>query len=266
MEAHGRGRPRRDEPGRPTAVRGARRPVTAGPHGVGSLFDLDPELGQSLSERQRLIGDKIGRVEVRSLPRGPWHPRADPVSERAGYGLLLVDGALSRRAKVVNRYSVELLGATDLLCPDVPDADHYAQVPQTATWQVLVESRVIVLGEEFVAGLAGLPGVLGKLQRRSIARSRELAARLALLGEPKLALRLELILWHLADRWGVRRSGVVVLALPLTGALIADLASANRSATGRALGELEGRGVVRRQANGSLALLGSPPELDAPTS
>lgn len=112
----------------------------------------------------------------------------------------------------------------------------------------------------------GLPGVLSGLQRRSIARSRELALRLALLAEPKLEVRLPLVLWHLADRWGIRRGGVVTFTLPLTGVLIADLAGANHSSTRRVLRELEKGGVVTRQGDGSLALLGSPPELGTDTN
>lgn len=104
--------------------------------------------------------------------------------------------------------------------------------------------------------------MLGELQRRSVARSRALVLRLALRAEPDLELRLERLLWHLADRWGVRASDTVVLLLPLTRDLISELAGADRSATSRALTRLERRGLVAHQDNGRLALLGVPPGVD----
>ncbi len=124
---------------------------------------------------------------------------------------------------------------------------------------MLIPARMAVLDDDLVAGLAGLRRVLAELNRRTLLRSRALALRLALVEEPCLETRLELLLWHLADRWGRREADASVLLLPLNRDFVAELASAHPSAVGRALERLAKRGRLDRRPDGAFALLGDPP-------
>jgi CRP/FNR family cyclic AMP-dependent transcriptional regulator len=120
---------------------------------------------------------------------------------------------------------------------------------------VLLAVQVALLGYETLAALARLPAVLVELNRRTLWRSRALAVQLALASEPHLDARLELLLWHLADRWGRREDGAVVLRLPLTCDLLAELAGAERSAVSRTISRLARTDILTRRDDGTLVLL-----------
>jgi hypothetical protein len=82
---------------------------------------------------------------------------------------------------------------------------------------------------------------------------------LAIAQIPSLEARLEVLLWHLAERWGVRGRDAVVLQLPLTQQLLAELACARRTSVCAAVGALDASGRIGRRPGRRLALLGSPP-------
>lgn len=230
------------------------------PAGAVRLFAADPDLGRGLTDKERAFADRHILADVRSLVRGRWTAVDDQAVTEAHFGLLVLDGCITREARVAGRSSVELLGAGDVLCPDVADADDWANIRQCGVWQAHEPTRFAVITDDVVAGFAGLRQVLGELNRRAIRRSRALALRLAIVDEPQLARRLELLLWHLADRWGRRRGGSVQISAPLTRDLLAKLAGAHPNAVSRALGQLDERGLVSRE-NGVFALHAEPPTL-----
>lgn len=197
-------------------------------------------------------------ASVRSLDRGVWDTSADPAVVAANFGLLVLEGFLTREALVAERSSIELLGERDVLCPDVADNDAFVNVAQQGKWQVHQPARFAVITDDLVGGFAGLRRVLAELNRRTVRRSRALALRLAIVDEPQLDRRLELLLWHVADRWGQRREKSVHVTAPLTRDLLARLAGAHPSAVSRTLARLDDRGVVSRQ-NGLFVLHGAPP-------
>ncbi len=241
-------------------TRTPRRSTLTEPAGAVRLLEEDPDLGHRLSDRDRQVASRFLLADARSLERGRWCIQDDPAVDAAHFGLLVLDGVLVRRAEVGRRAALELLGSGDVLCPDLTD-DEGAAVTQEGNWYVLRRTRVAVLSEDLIGGAAGLRSIIAELNRRTLRRSRALALRLALVGEPDLDTRLELLLWHLADRWGRREAGCTVLLLPLNRELLAALACAHPSATGRALRRLHENRRVARRADGALALLA-----DAPTA
>ena len=70
--------------------------------------------------------------------------------------------------------------------------------------------------------------------------------------------RLELLLWHLADRWGRVTPNGVALPLRLTHELLADLVAAQRPSVTLSLQHLERDGRLARR-DGVMYLLGDPP-------
>lgn len=77
--------------------------------------------------------------------------------------------------------------------------------------------------------------------------------------QPRLSTRLHLLLWHLADRFGRVLTKGVVLPLPLSHELLAQLVGAQRPSVSRALKELDRAEVIARRPDGTWWLGGKPP-------
>jgi len=227
--------------------------------GLVSVLDADPDLAAGLSREALATASPRLRAEVRSLARGQWRPADEPVPARPDFGMLVLEGAIVRHVTVGDRRSAELLGAGDILRPAQPDRDEYALVVHTAAWTVVAPLRVAVLDHDLVVAAAAYDGIIDALAGRLIERSRSLALRHAISQIPNLERRLQLLLWHLADRWGRRQRDGVVIPLRLSQELLGDLAAARRSSVNAALGQLSERGLVERVAGGHLVLRGDPP-------
>jgi CRP/FNR family transcriptional regulator, cyclic AMP receptor protein len=214
----------------------------------------DPELAETIepSRRGQAVDALIAR-EVR-VPLGEW-ARTIPVD--GGIGLLVLEGVLLHRVGIDNRYGAELIGEGDVL-RSVRDLGEGSTLPLTAQWLVLEAVRVAVLDERFVRQLARFPQVAGRLFGRSILRSRQLAVNMAIVHQARVDLRLHLLFWHLAGRWGRVRSDGVLVPLRLTHAVLADLVAARRPTVTSALSDLNRRGLISAVADGWL-LAGPPP-------
>jgi CRP/FNR family transcriptional regulator, cyclic AMP receptor protein len=70
--------------------------------------------------------------------------------------------------------------------------------------------------------------------------------------------RLEMLLWHLAARWGKVTAEGVRLPLRLSHSVLAELTAARRPTVSAALSDMARRGVVL-QVDGGWSLVGSPP-------
>jgi len=222
------------------------------------LLEVDPELAQALS------GERLARAvhEIRArmivLAPGRWSEPAWTLGVRRGAGLLILEGLMLRRVG----FGAELLAAGDLLRPWQRE-DAAASLPRRAGWRVLERSRVAVLDVGFLMRAAAYPEVTGELLARAPRRSRALAVNMAIVHQPKVEVRLHMLLWHLADRWGTVTAAGVSLPLRLTHAVLADLVAARRPTVSAAVGVLERAGAIERAREGWL-LHGAPPaELSA---
>ena len=216
----------------------------------------DPDLAEAIppDRRQRAIEECIAR-RVR-IARGRWtSERTDVIA--SGIGLLVLHGLLIRRVGIDGRFGAELLGEGDLLRPwqgqDIPPT-----LPRTTGWRVLQPTDVAVLDAVAAQRLARYPELFGQLVARAIERSRNLAVNMAIVHHPRVDTRLNMLLWHLADRWGRVRSDGTVVPLRLTHYVLADLVAARRPTVSASLAELAERGLVRALEDGWL-LSGDPP-------
>jgi CRP/FNR family transcriptional regulator, cyclic AMP receptor protein len=230
---------------------------------VVRLFDADPDLAESLSPDALAFARRYVRAEVGVLDPGRWMPSDDVPDRGACFGLLVLDGALVRAVAIGKRRSVELIGAGDLVRPGQDEPDVYASVAPTSEWRVLARTRVAILDDDLISGVAGLPGVLCELAGRGVQRTRALALRLAIVSVPNLETRLWLALWHLADRWGKREREGVVIDLRLSQGLLGDLVGARRTSINAAMRRLQERGSVAPRSEGRWVLIGEPPRLQA---
>lgn len=223
------------------------------------VLSEDPELAEAipLPLRAQAIEDCV--VSVRSVARGRWRPESGGASwvGPGGIGLLVMEGLLIRRVGVDDRFGAELLGEGDLLRPWQGE-DGSGTISPTTGWRVLEAARLAVLDEGAARIMAAYPQLTGALVARAVGRSRSMAVNMAIIHQARVNVRLLMLLWHLADRWGRVRSEGVVLPLHLTHSVLADLVAARRPTVTSSLTELARQGLVEPLNRGWL-LRGEPP-------
>ena len=190
------------------------------------------------------------------MPRGRWNVPG-PEGLREGIGLLVLEGLLLRRVGIDGRFGAELLGVGDLLRPWQGE-DTQATLALTTGWKVLEPVRMALLDQAAARRFADYPELTGRLVDRALERSRNLTINMAIVHQARVNVRLNMLFWHLADRWGRVRSEGVWLPLALTHTVLADLVAARRPTVTTALTELARRGLVI-SAGGGWLLSGEPP-------
>jgi CRP-like cAMP-binding protein len=132
----------------------------------------------------------------------------------------------------------------------------------SSDWRVLEPTRAAILDERFARLLGRYPRLAGGLMARVAQRARLLTVHMAIVHQARVDVRLRLLLWFLAGRWGRVRGDGVTLPLRLTHTVLADLVAARRPTVTTALNDLSRQGLVRAVDEGFL-LAGPPPdELD----
>jgi CRP-like cAMP-binding protein len=221
----------------------------------------DPELAEGVEpERRAQAVEALVAREVR-IPTGAWTGRA--ISVQDGIGLLVLDGVMLHRVGIDDRFGAELIGEGDVLRSLQGEIDN-STLPLVNEWVILEPCRVAVLDERFVRHLARFPQVAGRLFARSVLRSRQLAVNMAIVHQARVDVRLRLLFWHLAGRWGRVRSDGIVVPLRLTHTVLADLVAARRPTVTSALSDLNRRGLVQAVGDGWL-LSGPAPGSEADT-
>jgi CRP/FNR family transcriptional regulator, cyclic AMP receptor protein len=175
-------------------------------------------------------------------PVGTCEPAAWFAPGTQGPGLLLVEGLIGIDVTVGDRTATELMGPGDLLAPWDRGADDLLE--RTTTWHVLARTRVAVLDAGFTERIRPWPQILHALLRRAGKRACDLNVQRAITCQPRLDVRLALLLWHLAARWGRVEPGGIRLSLPLTHRLLGRLVGAERPSVSHALARLADAGLV----------------------
>ena len=118
-----------------------------------AVLDHDPELADALSDEDLVDARRVLVAPALSLPRGEWCPRRGGAVKTSHLGVLVVDGLLARRVALGETVSAELLGPGDLLRPWHQFGDG-VPMPFEVSWQVLEESRIVLLGFSVVGVFA----------------------------------------------------------------------------------------------------------------
>jgi hypothetical protein len=163
-----------------------------------------------------------------------------------GPGLLILSGLVAREVHVADRTATELLGAGDLIRPW--DYDAHEPVPCQVVWRVLAAADAALLDDGFAERLRGWPALADALTGRVVQRAQALAVQQAIAAHPRVDMRVAMLLWHLAGRWGViQGDGSIRIRLPLTHRLLGELVGAERPSVSVALGRLARSGLVSRE-------------------
>lgn len=218
--------------GEPGALRARLRPRAS----YCYLLDADTDLAQEFDLRMRVVARQVATAAVFDIPIGEHAPSDWIQPDMGGLGLLLLDGVIAAEVHVGDRTATELLGAGDLLQPPVRNVDDLLEHHER--WHVLLRARVALLDAAFAERVRPWPQITLALLRRAGKRSCDLGVQRAIACQPRLEVRLALMLWHLAARWGRVEMGGIRLSLPLTHRLLGQLVGAERPSVSHALARL----------------------------
>jgi CRP-like cAMP-binding protein len=223
------------------------------------LLEAQPDLRQGLDAEQAAAASARVVARTVQLRAGDWTPSTVRCDRRDHLALLVIEGILSRTVTLAGRTVVELLGDEDLLRP-WDDQIEPTSVPAEVTWTVLRPTRLAVLDEGFAARIGPWPAISASLLNRAAGRSRWLVRHLAILDQPRLDVRLVLLFWELADRWGRVAPDGVSVPLPLTHQTLGRIIRAQRPSVTAALKELRERGFLSREVDGTWVIHGDASE------
>jgi CRP/FNR family transcriptional regulator, cyclic AMP receptor protein len=217
------------------------------------LLDYDPELARDLREERRDEASRTALAPTLAGPRGAWDGAPPDVVGACPYGLLVLEGLLSRTVMLGgDQASTQLLGEGDLIRPEPEDVA--ALVPVTVHWTVLDAVKLAILDERFLLTVRRWPEIVAALFERVAVQSSRLGTHRALCQLPRVEDRLHALLWFLAERWGRVTPQGVVLPIKLTQEVLGQLIGAKRPTVSLAIKELEKRGTVLRRGDGAWLL------------
>jgi CRP/FNR family transcriptional regulator, cyclic AMP receptor protein len=221
------------------------------------LAELDEELCRGIPAKDRPAADQRLVVQTAVLTPGGWDPPAEPPAN-ASTGLLIASGLLIRKLRVDGSRAIELLGKGDLVRPWQEDSASFT----TSSWRVIEPCRAAILDDRLIASLAQWPMVTTALLARALKRSRWLIAQAGIAAIVGVEDKLLNLLWHIGERWGRAVPDVgIVIDLPLTHELLAEMVGVSRSYATHGIGRLIDNGRVSRPDGRAYVLHGDPPAL-----
>lgn len=220
----------------------------------GYLLDLDDDLADEFDVRSRVSARQLATVKLLEADVGESDLTSWFDVARGGMGLLVVEGMLAFEMRVGDRTTTELVGAGDLLQAPTGRVDELLE--GLATWKVLCPTRLALLDAEFADRVRPWPQIGQAMMGRASRRTTDVNVVRAITAQPRLEVRLDLLLWHLAGRWGRVEPAGIRLTLPLTHRLLGQLAAAERPSISHALARLSHAELVTG-TTGDLHLHGS---------
>jgi CRP/FNR family cyclic AMP-dependent transcriptional regulator len=217
------------------------------PRHMVALLDVDPDLAIGVPPQEAEVARSRAVAAVAELEPPSWDPAQLVQRSEAGWlGLYVLDGLLLRRVEVGKRSACELFGPTDLIRPWDSDGE-YDPLPISVTFLVLKRTRLAVLDTAFVLRIARWPTITSRIVSRVAQRARYLTLTQAVTHLPRAYVRLLILFWLLAERWGKVSTEGVYVTLPLTHEVLAMLIGAHRPTVTIALQRLTRAGFLIRE-------------------
>ena len=225
-----------------------------------SVLLEDTELAGGLDPAETAVATRKALARVVSLPKGMFCPREALPAKPGTFGMLMLDGLLLRGVSVAERTDLEVMGPGDVIRPFDGEPDPYAIVPAVVGWWALRPARLAVLDAGFIRRMSDHPLVIADLAERIGSHAATAGLRLSIVQQPRLTVRLQLMLCHLADHFGRVQADGIVLPLPLCHGLLAWLVGARRPAVSTAVNELERAQLLARRPDDTWWLSREMPE------
>lgn len=203
------------------------------------LADLDPDLAADAAGSADLT------APVRTVRPRDW----TAVGERR-LSFLILDGWVVVHVEAAGATSAELLGPEDIVLAPL-GADRGALAARM-TYSASSPVRVAVLDGPARAALRGNAEAAAVVFDRQRARAERALIQQAIAHLTRVDLRVLATLWHLSGRCGRVTPAGVLIPLRLTHRLLGLLVGARRPSVTTAVGELEERGLLVRDAAGLL--------------
>lgn len=222
------------------------------------VFERDPDLLEGVDApaaatlRAQIVTRRL------HVDTGSWRPAWADGEVDGHLGLLLIDGMLVRTLRLVGRECSELVGPGDLIRPwdgEAPDES----VPAASRWRALQPTTLASLDACFALRIARWPTIASALLARSTQRCRSLVHQATIAHVRNADMRVLLVLWHLADRWGRVTANGILVPVPLTHQLLGQLTCLQRPTVSSALGQLSQQGQLTRLSERGWLLHGEPP-------
>jgi CRP-like cAMP-binding protein len=207
------------------------------------LLDLDPGLAAGLDAPMRIVARRSATVVTFVAEPGEVDLKRWLARTAGGPGLLVLNGALISYARVLDRVVAEVVGPGDLL-QQPRDGTDRAFLGCDLSWSTLQPTRFAILDARFADQVRLWPQITHALLGRAQRRLEHLAVQRAIAAQPRLEMRLLLLLWHLGGRWGKTEPGGLRLSLPLTHVLLGRLVGAERPSVTHALKRLAVAGWI----------------------
>ncbi|MGZ4169482.1 MAG: hypothetical protein ACXVSA_22440, partial [Solirubrobacteraceae bacterium] len=167
-----------------------------------ALLDADPDLAIGVPPDEADLARSRAVAAVLELEPPNWDTAELAARAEPGWlGLFVLDGLLMRRVEVGGRSACELFGPTDLIRPWDADGE-YHPLPISVSWIVLEHTRLAVLDTAFALRIARWPTITSHIVRRVAQRARYLTLTQAVTHLPRAYVRLLILFWLLAERWG----------------------------------------------------------------
>jgi CRP/FNR family cyclic AMP-dependent transcriptional regulator len=231
--------------------------MTGAPRRV-RVVEAFPEIVEHLDSEQRELARRQLVAELIVAKTGRWTPQV-PSDAPGHLGLLVLDGLLSRDVILEKPLATELVGQGDLLRPSDRDGVD-APIPFGVSWTVLEPARFAVLDPVFARALGQWPSAMAAVVRGASNRAHSLAITLAVSNLRRVDVRLLMLLWYLAERWGRVTPDGVIVPLRLTHETLARLVGAQRPSVTTAIRQLEQDDHLRRTPDRLWLLCGDPPD------
>src|SRR3954470_17748038 len=223
------------------------------------VIDAFPEIADQLDADQERRARQYALAELEVLRPGLWHPRRNLQPEPGHLGLLVLDGLLTRDVVLGETLATELVGRGDILRPVDHDGQD-APVPFDIVWRVLEPTEIAILDRRFAKVIGHWPEVMEVLLSGAVRRAQSLAVVLAVSHLRRVDVRLLVMMWYLADRWGKVTPDGVHLPLRLTHQTLGRLVGAQRPSVTTALKQLAAEGKLTRADDSTWLLHGDPPD------
>jgi CRP-like cAMP-binding protein len=237
------------------------------PRHLVALLDADLDLATWVPPEELELARSRAVAAVIDLEPPSWDTTALVTRAEPGWlGLFVLDGLLLRRVEVGKRSACELFGPTDLIRPWDTDGE-YDPLPISVSWLVLKRTRLAVLDTQFALRIARWPTITSRIVSRVAQRARYLTLTQAVTHLPRAYVRLLILFWLLAERWGRVGTEGVYVTLPLTHEVLAMLIGAHRPTVTIALQRLTRAGFLIRERSDRWLLTNSAIEtLEHPES
>ena len=136
-----------------------------------NVLDVDTALADLIPSDQRAQARQATGAATIEFDVGSWTAPVDSDAFRGGYGLLVFEGLMLRRAGIEGRHAAELLGPGDLLRPWQHDGGDSTLEVDWA-FRIVAPARVAVLDPRWTARASAWPQLGAELAGRALMRSK----------------------------------------------------------------------------------------------